>query len=267
MNPLFLTGTYEALFKSLASGEETLDQFLTQKDYNLFPTTDDSPFFFNLTPGLPGPLKTLLGIAAAAIAFYLLYLLFARNRPAGAQVVFFGGLGLGYILIEVPLIQRTLLLVGSPTTAMVVVLAALLLSGGLGSYLSSRWSTEKLWEKLSLAALLVALLAGLLAFFQPRWLPALESLPGGPKILLGVLSLVPLGICMGVPFANGLRLSGERNKRVLPSMWGWNAVTSVAGSALAASIAIWSGFTLSMLAGAGCYLLVAGAAFMLARRA
>ena len=67
--------------------------------------------------------------------------------------------------------------------------------------------------------------------------------------------------------ANGLRLSSERNKRVLPPMWGWNAVTSVAGSALAASIAIWSGFTLSMLAGAGCYLLVAGAAFMLARRA
>jgi hypothetical protein len=267
MNPLFLTGNYETLFKGIASGENTLDQFLTQKDFNLFPTGDDSPFFFNLTPGIPRPLVILLGIAGTAMALYLLYLLTTRNRPTGAQLIFFGGLGLGYILLEVPLIQRTMLLVGSPTTAMVVVLAALLLSGGLGSYLTSRWGTEKLWQKLSLAALLMALLVVLMAFLQPRWLAALESMAATPKILLGGLSLTPLGLLMGTPFANGLRLGGLQNKRLLPYVWGWNAVASVAGSALAASIAIWSGFTLSMLAGAVCYLLVAGAAFILGRQA
>ena len=267
MVPLFLTGTYEALFKSLASGENTLNQFLTQKDFNLFPTGDDSPFFFNLTPGLPQPLIILLAIAGAAMALYLLYLLVTRNRPGGGQLFFFGGLGLGYILIEVPLIQRTLLLVGSPTTAMVVVLTALLLSGGLASYLTSRWGTEKLWEKLSLAALVVAILAAVLAFFQPGWLPALEAMAPVPRILLGGLTLAPLGFFMGIPFANGLRLGGLRNKRVLPYVWGWNAVASVGGSALAASTAIWSGFTLSILVGAGCYLLVAGAALIQARQA
>jgi SAM-dependent methyltransferase len=266
MNPLFLTGSYESLFSDIVNGKSTLDQFLVQQTYNLFPTTDESPFFFNLNPGLPQPLRILLGIAVAALVIYLFFLLGVRSKPSGGQLVFFGGLGLGYILIEVPLIQRTLLLVGSPTLSMVVVLGALMLSGGLGSFLSSRWATEKLWSKLSLAALLVALLAAVLAFLQPRFLAALEPLPLSARILLCVLSLVPLGVPMGVPFANGLRLAGVSNKRSLPYLWGWNAVASVAGSALAACVAIWSGFGASVLLGGACYLAVAGAALVQARR-
>jgi hypothetical protein len=266
MAPLFLPGTYETLFSGLVDGKITLDQFLVQKDFNLFPTTDESPFFFNLNPGLPKPLVTLLITAAVALALYLLLMVTSRNRPSARQLVFFGGLGLGYILIEVPLIQRTLLLVGSPTLAMVVVVATLLLSGGIGSFLSSRWGTDRLWQKLSLAALLVTLLAALLAFFQPGLEAAMEHLSMGMGILLGSLLLVPLGLLMGVPFANGLRLVGIRDRNSLTYLWGWNAVTSVAGSALAAGMAIWVNYRAGMLLGAGCYLAVAAASWMLARR-
>ncbi len=265
MSPMFLPGVYETLFQSLATGESTLEQFLVQTDYNLFPTTDDSPFFFNLNAGTPQPLTILLIIAGAALLLSLAYLLITRNRPTGRQLFFFGGLGLGYILIEVPLIQRTLLLVGSPTLAMVVVLASLMVSGGVASYLSSRWGTEGLWKKLSLAALLVAVLAAGLAYLQPGLITVLEPMSAAGRILLGSLSLVPLGLLMGVPFANGLRLGGLTNRRTLPYLWGWNAVTSVAGSALAATLAIWSGFTMVLLAGALCYLVVAGTAFLQAR--
>ncbi len=266
MVPLFLTGAYEPLFSDLVSGHSTLDQFMIQKDFNLFPTTDDSPFFFNLNPGLPQPLIILLGITGAVLLLYLLFLLGALNRPTGGQLVYFGGLGLGYILIEVPLIQRTLLLVGSPTLAMVVVLATLMISGGLASYLSSRWDIAKLWQRISLAALILGILAAGLAFLQPQFVSALEPMAPAARILLGGLSLVPLGLLMGVPFANGLRLGGLHNKRVLPYLWGWNAVTSVAGSALAACVAIWVGFGVSILIGAGCYLVVAGAAWVQSRQ-
>ncbi len=208
----------------------------------------------------------LLGIAGAALALYLLLLVGRRNKPSGEQLVFFGSLGLGYILIEVPLIQRTLLLLASPTLAMVVVLGAMMLSGGLGSYLSSHWGGEGLWRRLSLAAILVVLLGTALAFLQPRLLAALEPLPQAGRILLGGLSLVPLGLPMGLPFANGLRLVGQSNKRSLSYLWGWNAVTSVAGSALAACIAIWSGFGAGILLGAVCYLAAAGAALVQGRR-
>jgi hypothetical protein len=121
MQPLFLPGAYEALLRGLTTDEITLDQFLVQDEYNLFPTTDERPFFFNLDPGLPQPLQILLIMAGAVLLIYLLLMSGARNRPSIWQLLFFGGLGLGYILIEVPLIQRTLLLLGNPTLTMVVV--------------------------------------------------------------------------------------------------------------------------------------------------
>jgi hypothetical protein len=264
MNPLFLPGIYESLFKGLTTDEITLDQFLTQKDYNLFPTTDDSPFFFSLDPGLPQPLTILLALAGIVLILYLGLMLFSpRSRPSAWNLIFFGALGLGYILLEVPLIQRMLLLVGNPTLALVIVLAALLLSGGLGSLLSSCWNVESLWKRVALAALGVAALTAALAVGQPYLVTKLAEMAFALRILISSLLLIPLGLLLGIPFANGLRLAGDAS---VPYLWGWNAVTSVAGSALAASLALWSGFSAGMLAGAACYLLVALAAFALSRR-
>jgi hypothetical protein len=67
---------------------------------------------------------------------------------------------------------------------------------------------------------------------------------------------------MGIPFANGLRLAGSRDADILPYLWGWNAVTSVLGSALAAILGMQFGFLAVLLAGAACYLLVMLAAFL-----
>jgi uncharacterized membrane protein len=262
MQPLFLPDAYEDLLRGLTTDEITLDQFLVQKDYNLFPTTDDSPFFFNLNPGLPQPLKILLISTGIVLLLYLLSLGGARNRPSALQLLFFGGLGLGYILIEVPLIQRTLLLVGNPTLALVVVLAALLLSGAVGSMFSARWATEKLWKHIAVSALVVTAVSMALAYGQPPLVAGLSKLSFGLRLLISILLLIPLGFVMGIPFSNGLRLAGRRNDAVLPYLWGWNAVTSVAGSALAASLAIWVGFRMGMLVGAVCYLIVALASFI-----
>ena len=266
MQPLFLPGAYEALFAGLTTDEITLDQFLIQDEYNIFPTTDDSPFFFNLNPGLPQPLQILLMVSGGILLIYLLLASGATNRPSFWQLLFFAGLGLGYILIEVPLIQRTLLLVGNPTLAMVIVLAALLLSSGVGSLVSSRWSVETLWRPIAVSALLVAVLSLALAYGQPVLAAGLSRLSFALRLLISVLLLLPLGFVMGIPFANGLRLVGRRNELSLPYLWGWSAVTSVAGSALAASLAIWSGFSVGMLAGTVCYLIVALTALLQFRR-
>jgi predicted membrane-bound spermidine synthase len=267
MSPLYLPGVFETLFAGLGDGSMHVDDFLVQTDYNLAPTDDNQPFFFNLNPGLPEALRTLLMAAGAALILYLLAMLGRRSRPSAAQLVYFGGLGLGFMLIETPLIQRTILTAGSPTLSMAVVLIALMLGGGLGSWLSGRWPAERLWRRLSLAALAVAVLAAGLAFWQPALLATLSGLPAAARLILAGLSLLPLGFVMGMPFANGLRLAGERERGLLPYLWGWNAVTSVAGSALAAALALLIGFQLGLLAGAGAYLLAGAAAWWCGRRA
>jgi len=53
MSPLYLPGVYEKLFDGLNTGKISLSEYLVQNDYNLFPTSDDQPFFFNVNPGLP----------------------------------------------------------------------------------------------------------------------------------------------------------------------------------------------------------------------
>jgi hypothetical protein len=265
VQPLFLPGKFETLFAGLVDGKIQLDQFLVQKDYNIFPTTDNRPFFFALNPGIPQPMVILLVIAGLGVVGYLLAMLGAKSRPAPQQMVYFGGLGLGFMLVEVPFIQRALLLVGSPTTAISVVLGSLLLAGGLGSYWSGHWNSGKLWQRLGIVAAVVALLVCGLALWQTRLTTGWISLGQGTRVLLSGLMLVPLGFLMGIPFANGLRLSGSRDPGVLPYLWGWNAVTSVLGSALAAILGMQFGFMVVLLVGAACYLLVMLAAFLQSR--
>jgi hypothetical protein len=263
MQPLFLPGVFETLFQGLASGKDTLEHFLSvDQSYNFFPTGDDRPFFFAIDPGLPQPLVILLVVALLGVVLYLLLSIGVKSKPSSWHMAYFGGLGLGFMLIEIPLIQRTLLLVGSPTAAMAVVLVALLLSGGAGSYLSSRWDVRTLWPRLAAAAALVALLAAALAFWQPALVTALGSLDAAGRTLLGGVVLLPLGFLMGMPFANGLRLAGQGDARVLPYLWGWNALTSVLGSALAAILGMQFGFGVGILAGAACYVLVTVAAMV-----
>ena len=295
MMPLFLPGAFEDLLQALVSGHQTLDQYVKGQDYNLFPTQDDQPFFFAITQGLPQPLIILMIVAGIGTLIFLLWILFGfkksiangktindtkvatsgrahplidqnqgnGNRPSVWHLVYFGGLGLGFMLVEVPLIQRMLLIAGSPTAAMVTVLEVLLLGGGLGSLLSGRLKTHGLWVRLAWAAGLASILAAALAIWQPGFIASLSSKSEFERNLLADMILLPSGFVMGVPFANGLRLVGERNPAVLPALWGWNAVISVMGSSLAACLAMLSGFWAAMLIGAGCYALVTAAALVL----
>ncbi len=266
LQPLFIPGAYQSLMQNLISGASTLDSYVANQDYNLFPTTDERPFFFAIDPGIPAPLVTLLVVAGVAAALYLLLTIGGRHKPSPWQMVYFGGLGLGFMLVEVPLIQRTLLLVGSPTEAMAVVLVSLLLGGGLGSYVSGRWKTEHLWPRLALAGAVVAFLAAALAIWQPALITALGTLDSFGRMALTGLILLPLGFVMGIPFANGLRLVGIERQAALPYLWGWNALTSVLGSATAAVLAMAIGFWAAMLCGAAFYALVTVAALALGRR-
>jgi len=174
----------------------------------------------------------------------------------GATLGYFALLGLGYLCVEIPLLQRFILFLGHPAYAMATVLFALLLFSGLGSLISRR---VPLWLALILLPLLVVAYAlGLPALFEATLAASL-----GSRLVVAVVALAPPGLLMGMPFPKGLALLERRGSPALiPWAWGVNGAVSVVASILAALLALSFGFSTVLAVGAVCYvgaLVMAGA--------
>jgi hypothetical protein len=237
--------------------------------------TDDRPFFLNpvrlsdlgeeapagstfisRTPFLV--LLVALGIltALSALAFVLPLLLARRaERPPAGSLAFFAAIGLGFLTLEVALIQRFVLFLGFPTYALSVVLFALLLSTGAGAWLSDRLRNERRGLVLLLGAATL-LIAALAVGLQPL-LRALIELPFAARVTVAVVILAPLGLLLGVAMPVGLRRLSALYPTSVPWAWGINGVTSVLASVLAVFVAINWGFTAATLLAAGCYAVAA----------
>ena len=242
--------------------------------YNVAPVTDNAPFFFfTLKPanmlhlGRDSAMdwKVNLGVAvlamlllisiAAVVAFLILPLLFSkadRNRPT-PSLLYFTAVGLGYILVEVTLIQRFVLFLGHPTYAVTVVIFLMLLSSGAGSVVSRSWlrDTQQLW--IPLAAIFASLIiyVGIL----PSILEHLVGEAFFAKLIVSGALLAPLGFAMGMPFPTGLRALVQPSTQECTVEWAWamNAASSVLGSVLAIVIAIQFGFNATIACGAAAY--------------
>ncbi len=199
-------------------------------------------------------LVALLALSALGAAVLILGpLLVMRRRPtdAGAggrlwTVGYFGLLGLAFLLVEIPLVQRYILLVGRPTTALAVVLFALLLSAGAGSIMSPRIP----WRRTA-----VLLAAAAFAYpFVVRWLTAwVLPAPTALRVIVGAAALVPIGFAMGVMFPKGLARLERRAPHLVPWAWAINGTASVISAAAAALLALTWGFQLVVMVGAACY--------------
>jgi len=77
------------------------------------------------------------------------------------------------------------------------------------------------------------------------------------RIALSVFLLAPLGLLMGMPFPLGIRWLSARNPAIVAWMWGINGTASVLGSVLSVILALNLGFRITLLVGAGCYLVAA----------
>ncbi|MGB9300601.1 MAG: hypothetical protein WCD51_08400, partial [Anaerolineae bacterium] len=175
-------------------------------------------------------------------------------------LVYFACLGLGFMLVEIILIQRFILVLGHPVYAISVILFSLLFFGGLGSYWSGRFGAQRkgLWLKIVLLALV--LLLGAYNLGYPALLRAFTGLSIEHRIGLTVVLLCPLGVLMGMPFPLGVSAVHRKEPRVVPWAWGVNATLSVLGSVLAAMLSIRFGFTAALVVGQLAYLTALGMA-------
>ncbi len=250
-------------------------------EFDVRPPTDDRPFFGHYfrwgqaSDVLEGLGRTwqpfggagyfvLLALLALAVAGALVLIVApllvarrGRDRPADPGATwwtfgYFGLLGIAFLFVEIPIIQRYILLIGRPTTAVAVVLFALLLASGAGSLASARVP----WRAASAG---VVALSVAYPFVIPPLTGALLPAPGPVRMLAGALALVPLGFLMGTMFPRGLAYLERRAPQLVPWAWGVNGTTSVISGAAAAVLGLSFGFRFVILLGAACY---AGAALL-----
>jgi spermidine synthase len=242
--------------------------------FNISPTTDDQPFFFNhafwwhLTSSDPAIVATIptmeisvvllsLLIGAAAVICVVLPLAHLRHTASGLVhsvrwVVYFAGIAIGYFALEIALLQKFGLFLGHPNYALSVVLAALLISTGLGS-LASTAIIRRLGEPRRAVYVLA-----LVVLVEYAWaFPVIGRFAGLPlavraAIVAGLVA--PIGAILGVFLPAGL----DRLKTGGPSAaawaWGVNGMFSVLAPIASVALSMTWGINALLLAALPVYL-------------
>ncbi|MFH0899289.1 MAG: hypothetical protein V2A73_01540, partial [Pseudomonadota bacterium] len=261
-----------------------LRQIYASEENNLTPTTDDRPFFNQhlrwsalrfedlvsvFKKGREGRLALedapvaetaliVFVIQAALLGALMLVLPLRaiRKQPAlrkarkGAFLVYFAALGIGFMLVELGLVQRLTVFIGPPTIAFATVVAVLLVGSGLGSRLSASLDLRRALPVGVGAALTLTIVSTLVA---PLVTEAALGAPLPARLALAIALVAPVGIALGTPFPLGLRLVESRAPGLIPWVWGVNGFASVVASAASLLLATLVGFSGVLLGGAVAY--------------
>jgi hypothetical protein len=242
------------------------------------PVHDDRPYFFHFTrfrdwaaakallhaPASQvqgNPLFVLVQLGVAVLLSALLLLLPRRRRavvepdaPRVATLGYFLAVGVGFVALEVTLMQQLTLLVGHPVYSITVTLASILLATGLGAWGTQRWFRDASAPFLLVPATLAVLVLAWNAQGAElvRWAASQSQ---AVRLALGALVVAPFGLVLGVPFAHGIALLERRAPSLVPWAWAINAAGTVVGSIATAIASMELGFPLVLLAGVACYVL------------
>lgn len=250
---------------------------------NMFPVTDDNPFFNHFTKfaqfnkdTVPEEFKpifelvygnsdfsllVILGEAALLSLLFIILPLYLFKRKGLRAVgkfqfmLYFFSLGLAFILIEIVLIQKFTLFMGNPTYSVTVVLFSILVAAGCGSFLSG-YLKKAPKKALMFIIPLIVLFSWAEVTFGPIVFKAFLGHSMTERILISILMLFPLGLMMGMPFPLGITLvNSTSNQRLIPWVWGINGYATVIGSVLCVILAITFGFKAVVFIACGIYLI------------
>lgn len=184
----------------------------------------------------------LVNIAVLAQAMVIALLVLAapalfRRRKGGEKersrlwpALYFPALGLGFLLVEIFLIDKAAFYLNDYSSAFALVLTAMLIFSGLGSMIAGKCGRmPKAASVLSLIVVLAwigAMLIGAEAFM-------VQTLDQSWAVRAGLvlLAAAPVSLALGLPFPLGLIQVGDG--RALPWAWGLNGAFSVVATPLA----------------------------------
>ena len=252
---------YHHAIRRLVSGGA--DELIDQWAFDVRPPTDDRPFFADFCRlGALGAMRAVYGelwLTRAEVGF--LFVLTAMvlvgvigvvaivlplrrvatdRRRQGAIVLYFGCLGLAYLLVEMVYLSKVTVILGHAVPATSVTIGSFLVFSGLGSLLSQKLTRRPVFGlRLVLSGVVVTTMAGLVC---------LQHIPAGaPAALRWVMTIAALAapaLLMGFPMPMGLtRLGSSGGAGRIAWAWGINGFASVLAPPLAIVMAMTWGYS------------------------
>jgi hypothetical protein len=264
--------TYFLAAQAILFGDR--EQFFRENLFNVRPATDNRPYFFHFFRWKTAPhllqtmgkewvpfvewgyivlIATLAQAAMASVLLIGLPIFLAKSRAGNWSVfAYFTSLGLGFMFLEMVMLQKFTLFLGNPLYSATVVIAAFLFFAGAGASQVGRRVQNARWPALAIAIFAVGYGIGLSAVLK-----IFLGAGDWARVFLTILLLAPLAFAMGMMFPLGLsRISPQ----FLPWAWGVNGCFSVIGVVLASVLAMDFGFTAVIFLATALYL-CAGATF------
>jgi hypothetical protein len=207
----------------------------------------------------------ILGVVIQSILFGLVVILvpvigrwkalFSGRKGTAGVIIYFSSLGLGYMLVEIFLIQRLGEFLSNPTFSVSIVITSMLILSAVGNLVSGFLRKYRDY----VVPLAAAGIVGMMIFYIFGLNGVLNAFRGasfGVRILVSLLVIAPSAFLMGIPFPNGLGELDSRRPSLLPWAWGMNGGLSVTGAALAKLVTVSAGFPFLLALAAFLYLLV-----------
>ena len=266
--------------------DDDVDRIVDDHDYDISAIDDERPFFWHFTPfrsvlsnwersyedfeiAIGERLLLVLiaiGVVVAAVLLWLPFALTKRRSAAVAPVhgrwrffVYFAALGLGFMLVEVSMIQRFALLLGFPTLSLSVSLFTLLIATAVGARASAVVARLP-GRLLAVTGALAAVAVAYLLVAAPITDTAL-SWPQWARIALVIALLFPVGLLLGMFLPTGMAAvaeasadPGQDRGRLVAWSWAVNGFFSVLGASLTTVVSMAFGFDRAVLAGLVLYL-------------
>jgi hypothetical protein len=251
--------------------------------YDMSPPNDMRPFFFNQVK-FSNPIHIAekafskdfgahLGQAKATfnlfviivfsflmVSLVIVFPLYKKLSTASVSALsagtfYFFMIGLGFMFIEISLLQAFGVFMGHPIYGLSVILFSLILSTGAGSFASGKFPLNTLpkqiiWALLTFIYILILSLYLETAFLRFAEISLLQ------RAMVSVALVLPCGFLLGFGFPSGMLLTERIDSRTTPWFWGINGAAGVCGSALAIAVNIAMGLDFTLLVGGFCYLLL-----------
>lgn len=268
---------------------EDKQKFVDDFPRRITPTTDDQPYFFNFTrwdqpaegmkyldeatevsQGNPNFLWMQLAFSAfISLLLIVVPLKFKRNAArsahAGRFLVYFTGIGIGFIFLEIALMQKLTLLLGQPLYSIVVTLFSILIFTGIGSFLSGPLLKRGVMMS-RMIPVGIAIVTIAIVMFSDQIVASVIAEDLTTRALVAGAMTAPLALLLGMPFAHGVGLLRKLSPGFVPWAWAVNGSASVVGSVVTVIVSMNFGFRAVLIAAIVIYAIAFLAVDKLARK-